>query len=82
MNEPISDAEIERAFIGTNFGDNSNHRKRLAMAVLKKLTGYWSGSTITRIMRDLRLVDVHDNVTKRGKDFCLGQFYRDGRDSA
>ena len=77
----VSDEEIEKAFAGTNFGDRKP-RALLGMAVLKTLTGYHSGHTITTIMKELGLIDHRGKTTKKGKDFCLWEFYGDGRDSA
>ena len=77
----VSDEEIEKAFAGTNFGDRKP-RALLGMAVLKTLTGYHSGHTITTIMKELGLIDHRGKTTKKGKDFCLCEFYGDGRDSA
>ena len=69
----VSDEEIEKAFAGTDFGDRKP-RALLGMAVLKTLTGYHSGHTITAIMRELGLIDHRGKTTKKGKDFCLWEF--------
>ncbi|MDD0817176.1 hypothetical protein PSQ39_21255 [Curvibacter sp. HBC28] len=66
MEEPIvSDAEIEQAFRGTNFG-SADHRKLLNVSVLKALVGYHCGHTITTIMQDLKLIGKTCKPTKRG----------------
>ena len=81
MESNVTDEEIQQAFAGTNFGDR-DPRTLLAMAVLKALTGYCSGHTITQIMQELELMDHRNDITKKGKDFCLAAFYGDGRSSA
>ncbi|MDD0837858.1 hypothetical protein PSQ40_04670 [Curvibacter sp. HBC61] len=66
MQEPIvSDAEIEQAFRGTNFG-GADHRELLNVSVLKKLVGYHCGHTITTIMQELKLIGKTGKPTKRG----------------
>ncbi len=74
METNISDAEIDAVFENTNFG-GVNRRKLLEQGVLKRLTGYHSGHTLTMIMRKLGLTTEKDNVTKKGKEFCMGAFY-------
>lgn len=61
----VTDAEIETAFDGTNFG-HTNHREILNSSVLKKLVGYHCGHTITEIMRKLGLIGKTGKPTKRG----------------
>lgn len=75
MDTNITEAEIEEAFDGTNFG-GANHRKLLEQGVLKRLTGYHCGHTLTMIMRRLGLTTEKDTVTKKGKRFCIGAFYQ------
>ncbi len=74
METNITDEEITKAFEGTNFGA-ANHRKLLEQGVLKRLTGYSCGWTLTMIMRSLGLTTEKDNVTKKGKVFVMGAFY-------
>ena len=63
METNITDDEIAAAFEGTNFG-GADHRKLLEQGVLKRLTGYHCGHTLTIIMRRLGLTTEKDNVTK------------------
>lgn len=74
MNSNITDAEIYVAFENTNFG-GADHRKLLEQGVLKSLTGYHCGHTLTMIMRKLGLTTQKGNVTKKGKEFCMSAFY-------
>lgn len=74
MDTNITDAEIDAAFEGTNFG-GANRRKLLEQGVLKRLTGYHCGHTLTMILRGLGLTTVNDTVTKKGKRFAIGAFY-------
>lgn len=74
MNSNISDAEIHAAFENTNFG-GADKRKLLEQGVLKRLTGYHCGHTLTMIMRGLGLTTQKDTVTKKGKEFCMTAFY-------
>ena len=75
METNITDDEIAAAFNGTNFG-GADHRKLLEQGVLKQLTGYHCGHTLTMIMRRLGLTTEKDNVTKKGKVFAMGAFYQ------
>ena len=74
METNITDAEIEAAFDGTNFG-GVNHRRLLEQGVLKRLTGYHCGHTLGMIMRKLGLTTQKDNVTTKGKRFVMSAFY-------
>ena len=69
----ISDDEIARHFAGTNFG-TSNYRRLVEQAVLKRLTGYYNGSTITLIIKQLGLVDSENEPTEAGKRFVWNAF--------
>jgi hypothetical protein len=72
----ITDAEIEAAFEGTNFG-TAIPRRLLEQGVLKALTGYHSGHTLTTIMRKLGLLTHRsDRVTAKGKRFVFWAFHR------
>ena len=75
METNITDDDIAAAFDGTNFG-GADHRKLLEQGVLKRLTGYHCGHTLTVIMRRLGLTTEKDNVTKKGKTFAMGAFYQ------
>lgn len=74
METNITDANIAEAFEGTNFG-GANHRKLLEQGVLKRLTGYHCGHTLTMILRRLGLTTANDTVTKKGKRFAIEAFY-------
>jgi hypothetical protein len=64
----VTDAELEKAFQGTNFG-HTNHRKLLEASVLKKAVGYHCGHTITTIMEQLGLIAKSGLPTKKGRQF-------------
>jgi hypothetical protein len=74
MQTNVTDEEIENAFAGANFGTRG-YRKLLEQGVLKRLTGFYNGCTLTHIMHDLGLTTEKDNVTKKGKQFCMHAFY-------
>ena len=74
MDEIISDEEIEKAFNGCNFG-GCDPRQLLEQGVLKRLTDYGCGWTLTQIMRKLGLTTPKDRVTKKGKSFAMNAFY-------
>jgi len=74
METIISDEEIKAVFSNTNFG-GADHKKLLEQGVLKRLTGYSCGHTLTMCMRELGLITENDTVTKKGKKFCLNAFY-------
>lgn len=71
----VTDGEIDMVFHGTNFG-SADKRKLLETGILKRLCGFRNGSTLTRIMYEMRLTTKNDNPTKRGKDLCMDAFYR------
>lgn len=73
---PITDAQIEFAFRGTNFGPR-DHRKLLEQGVLKTWAGYSSGSTLTAIMRDLGLLTRKGEVSALGRKFAFAAFYQE-----
>lgn len=73
----ITDQEIEASFAGTNFG-GCDRRELLAQGVLKRNCGYSCGSTLTQILRELKLITSNDTVTKRGKELLMDAFYRSG----
>lgn len=74
MREVINDEEIEAAFNGTNFGP-VEPRKLLEQAALKRIRGYHSGYTLTRIMRILDITNERDTLTRKGKHFVFAAFY-------
>lgn len=61
----VSDEEVERAFLGTNFGSD-DFRSILNQAVLKKMMHYHCGHTITVIMKDLKLIGKTEKPTLKG----------------
>lgn len=68
--EVLSDAEINAAFMCTNFGNfNITKRRFLAVSILKQLVNYHCGHTITTIMKHLGLIGRTGVVTKLGKRF-------------
>ena len=71
----ITDDAIERVFAGTNFG-GCDRRKLVEQGVLKRLTGYSCGRTMSTILMELKLTTVNGTVTKLGKKFCCDAFYR------
>lgn len=73
----VTDAEIEAAFGGTNFG-HTQHRKLLESSVFKKAVGYHCGHTITVIMEHLGLIGKSGigTPTKKGRKF-LAHAYGD-----
>ena len=75
MKNILSDKEISAAFTNTNFG-NRSHRKLLEQGVLKQLAGYRSGSTLTAIIINLKLISKKNkNVLSKGKRFLMESFY-------
>ena len=69
--ELVTDADIARAFEGTNFG-RSDHKHLLALSVLKKALRYHCGHTITQIMVRMGLTTEKGRVTPKGRFFCYG----------
>lgn len=67
--ERVTDADIARAFDGTNFG-RTDHKHLLALSVLKKALKYHCGYTITQIMMRMGLTTEKGRVTEKGRLFC------------
>jgi hypothetical protein len=67
--ERVTDADIERAFDGTNFG-RTDHKHLLALSVLKKALRYHCGHTVTQIMVQMGLTTEKGRVTEKGRLFC------------
>ena len=68
--ERVTDADIARAFDGTNFG-RTDHKHLLALSVLKKKAlRYHCGHTITQIMVRMGLTTEKGRVTEKGRLFC------------
>ena len=61
----VPDAEIETAFLGTNFG-HTRYRELLNASVFKRMVGYHCGHTITTIMTKMKLIGKTGKPTKRG----------------
>ncbi len=68
----LTDEEIDKAFHNTNFGPCINRRKYIAYSLLKVASGWHCGSTITQIMKELKLIGKRidlPTVTKKGKRY-------------
>jgi hypothetical protein len=74
----VTDAEIAAAFDGANFG-RADHRKLLALSILKKALRYHCGHTITEIMITMGMTTRRGTVTERGRYFCYVEL--DGKNS-
>ena len=81
----ISDEEIEKAFEGTNFGENVINRNELAQGLLKAATGYYNCHTLTCILIDMGLAvsvlkaddfnfETGFQMTDKGKKFLYECF--------
>ena len=72
----VSEAELQKAFAGTNFG-TTEHRHILHQAVLKKACGYHCGHTITMIMLELGLIVKTQPLlpTKKGRNLMRVAFH-------
>ena len=70
--DPVTDVEIEIAFLGTNFG-RTDYRHFLGLSVLKTALRYHCGHTITQIMVKMGLTTNKGRVTERGRLFCYQQ---------
>ena len=67
--ERVTDADIARAFDGTDFG-RTDHKHLLALSVLKKALNYHCGHTVTQIMVQMGLTTEKGRVTEKGRLFC------------
>lgn len=71
----ISDQEMEKAFEGTNFGENCNHWALLNASVFKKLVGDHCGHTIEQVMKELGLITQKGTVTIKGKKLVAESYH-------
>ncbi len=76
-NQVLKDEEINIAFLGTNFGDDSIEfrRHRMAKDILDIMAGYSVGHTSTVIMKSLKLLTLKGNVTQKGLLY-LHEYYK------
>lgn len=65
----VTDADIASAFESKDFG-RSDHKRELAMGVLKMALRYHCGHTLTQIMMSLELITKTGRVTEKGRRFC------------
>jgi len=76
--ELISDAQIIKAFHNTNFGEKiqspEQQKLYLRCAVMKSAMGYYSGFTITSIMKELNLIKKDGLPNKKGRDLLKGLY--------
>lgn len=73
--------QISAAFQGTNFGPAPDYRRLLGSGLLCIDCGFSTGSTIIRILRDLKLIEGPGDdpvVTQLGKRFLMEVFYDRG----
>lgn len=67
--ERVTEADIAKAFEGTNFG-RTDYKQLLALSVLKTALRYHCGHTITHIMYRMGLTTQKGRVTEKGRLFC------------
>ena len=70
----VTDKQVDLAWGNANFGKNINKRKIIALTILKCASGYYSGSTATRIVEDLGLVTEDWKLSHRGKVYLFVAF--------
>ncbi|MDP3819669.1 MAG: hypothetical protein Q8Q57_11810 [Methylotenera sp.] len=78
MKNEITDDEIITAFANSNFGERiqSAEQKRLYLrcAVMKAAMGYGSGFTITKIMKELKLLNKTGLPNSKGRYLLCGLY--------
>lgn len=75
--EIVTDEEINAAWGLANFG-TQGRRSVIAETVLKCAAGFSTGSTATRIARELGLVNQKSwSLTKKGRFYLFGEFRKD-----
>lgn len=71
MIEEPNQADIDRAFLGTNFGPGAataeGRRNIVARCVLKSACNFHNGSTITAICKEIGLLTEKGNPRKKAK---------------
>ena len=70
----ISDADLDKEFVGTSFGD-SFQRDLVKWCLMKKTCDFSDGGTITRICQDLKLLGKTRKITKKGKHYLWAAFH-------
>ncbi len=73
MNKIVSNKELIAAFDNADFGKSSK-RTVIKFALLKYASGFESGMTATLILKELKLIDVKCNLTKKGKQYLWAAF--------
>lgn len=78
---PITQAQVDECFAGTNFGAGSDPWKLIKEGTLKVCCGYWNGHTLTQILNRLGLIKLKEGagdtriiVTPRGRYWCYEWF--------
>lgn len=73
----VTDEEIQKVFLGTNFGTKNYHENReiLNISLLKKFMDYHCGHTITTIMIELGLISKKTLKPRRKGVLYLRETY-------
>lgn len=74
VEEIVSDAEIEKAFLNTNFG-GMQPRVVVSQAVLKCASGFYQGHTSKTICEELNLISSAYEITGKGRAYLWAAFH-------
>ena len=69
----ISDDQITIVFGSADFGDMDD-REVVRYGLLKVACGYYQGSTSTKILEELRLINKNYKITAKGKKYLWDAF--------
>jgi len=78
VQEIISDKEIIRVHGDASFGGDYSKRDVVNIGLLKTASGYYHGSTSTRIITEHGLIDKEYNLTAKGKMYLWAAFGKKG----
>ncbi len=74
LHDQITDEQLVKAFINTNYGDNPDFRSIIKGALMKQACGYHNGHTSQCIIVELGLCTKKSGLTRKGKNYLYRAF--------
>ena len=70
----LDQAEIDKAFEGTNFGNGFTNKERVYGGLLKAACEYYNGYTMHCILKELGLINEKGDTTAKGRSLLYDYF--------
>lgn len=70
----VTDIEMDKEFERTSFGD-ANRRHLIKWSLMKRVSGWHDGGTITFICQNLKLLGKTHKLTQKGRRYLWAAFY-------